>query len=221
VTQGDIKIHPITSSPFEENTFIALVEGGNECLVVDPGLEPDKIICALRSQKLSPAAILITHGHYDHIAGIAALKQQWPDCPVVIGAAEADKLADPRLNLAAMFGDDWDAITPDATVEDGQIYSAAGIRLRVLAIPGHSSGHVAYLCLDREPPLAFVGDIIFAGSVGRTDFPGGSFRQLISGIREKLFALSDDTILVPGHGPATTVGQEKRTNPFLKGDSRD
>jgi hydroxyacylglutathione hydrolase len=221
VTPPAIQIHPVTSAPFEENTFIAHIEGENECLVFDPGLEPDKIIRMLNSQKLTPAAILITHGHYDHIAGISALKRQWPDCPVVIGAAEADKLADPRLNLAAMFGDNWDAITPDATVEDGQIYSAAGIRLKVLVIPGHSSGHVAYLCLDREPPLAFVGDIIFAGSIGRTDFPGGNFRQLINGIREQLFTLSDDTILLPGHGPATTVGQEKRTNPFLKGDSRD
>jgi glyoxylase-like metal-dependent hydrolase (beta-lactamase superfamily II) len=110
-----------------------------------------------------------------------------------------------------------DILSPpaDVLVDDGQHYSAAGLELEILTLPGHSAGHVVYLWKGGEPWVAFVGDVIFQDSIGRTDFPDGSFRQLRSGIREKLFPLPDQTILLPGHGPPTTVGQEKKHNPFV------
>ena len=119
------------------------------------------------------------------------------------------------LNLSAAFGLSIVSPPADQTVADGERISVAGLELRVLGIPGHSVGHVVYLYETVSPPIAFVGDVIFAGSIGRTDFPDGDFNELISGIRQKLFTLPDDTVLLPGHGPATSVGQEKRDNPFV------
>ena len=213
---GEAELATIVSLPFEENTYVAHVAPRRDCLVVDPGLEPEKIIDHLLREGLSPAAILNTHGHSDHIAGNAALKQRWPDCPLVIGTGDAPKLTDPAQNLSAPFGFRLVSPPADRTVDDGETYSAAGFELRVLAIPGHTAGHVVYLWEQGEPKLAFVGDVIFAGSIGRTDFPEGDFDQLVGGIRAKLFSLPDDTVLLSGHGPATTVGREKRTNPFLR-----
>jgi glyoxylase-like metal-dependent hydrolase (beta-lactamase superfamily II) len=101
-------------------------------------------------------------------------------------------------------------------LEDGEIYTAAGIRMQVRVIAGHSSGHVVYLIEDCDPMTVFVGDVIFSGSIGRTDFPDGDFNQLAEGIRKILYTLPDSTILLPGHGPSTTVGEEKRSNPFVR-----
>ncbi|MBN1909158.1 MAG: MBL fold metallo-hydrolase [Pirellulales bacterium] len=215
MSQPEIDLTPIVSSLFEENAFVARLQGREDCVVFDPGLEPEKIITHLSDEGLTPAAILITHGHSDHIGGVPALKQRWPDCPVVIGSGDALALTDPQLNLSAAFGLPLTCGPADVTVEDGQTYSAAGFDFQVRAISGHSPGHVVYLWEAHSPTIVFVGDVIFSGSIGRHDFPGGSFRQLADGIHQKLFTLPDDTILLPGHGPSTTVGREKRTNPFV------
>ena len=183
--------------------------------MIDPGLEPEKILAHLDEQGLRPAAILNTHGHSDHIGGNAALKQRWSDCPLVIGAGDAPKLTDPAGNLSATLGFDLVSPEADVMVGDGDTYSAAGFDLEVRAIPGHSAGHVVYVWKGHDPWIVFVGDVIFAGSIGRTDFPDGSFEQLRDGIHSKLFSLPDETILLPGHGGPTTVGQEKRSNPFV------
>jgi hydroxyacylglutathione hydrolase len=210
-----IQLLRVLSAPFEENTYIIRIEGRDDCLIVDPGLEPEEIIEQIEAERLQPAAILNTHGHGDHIGGNAALKERWPECPLVIGAAEAAKLTNPKLNLSAMFGTGVISPPADVLLSDGETFSAAGFNLEVREIPGHSSGHVVYLCREHSPPLVFVGDVIFAGSIGRTDFPDGDHRQLILGIRSKLFTLPEKTILLPGHGPATTVGEEQRSNPFV------
>ncbi|MDI9444306.1 MAG: MBL fold metallo-hydrolase [Planctomycetota bacterium] len=210
-----LQIRVVVSALFQQNTFVAWRPGRRDCLLVDPGLEPDQITRLLDAEKLHPAAILNTHGHSDHIGGNQAVKQRWPQCPIVIGEAEAGKLSDPAENLSLLFGARLVSPPADKTVADGERFSAAGFDLKVIAIPGQSAGHVVFLVEGQAPCVVFVGDVIFAGSIGRTDFPDGDFAQLAAGIRQKLFPLPDDTILLPGHGPETTVGQERRTNPFV------
>jgi hydroxyacylglutathione hydrolase len=212
-----LQVQRIVSPGFEENTFVARLDSRSDCIVVDPGLEPQRTIEYLNKERLTPAAILNTHGHADHIGGNGALKERWPQCPLVIGQADAPKLVDADLNLSAAFGMDIVSPPPDKLVGDGVTLSAAGFDLEVLAIPGHSVGHVVYLWRGQDPHIVFVGDVIFAGSIGRTDFPDGNHEQLVAGILAKLYTLPDSTVLLPGHGPQTTVGREKRTNPFVRG----
>lgn len=210
-----LQVAVIPSLPFDENTYIVSVAGHNECLVVDPGLEPDKILEYLEQNKLVPAAILCTHGHADHIGGNAAMKERWPDCPLIIGHGDAAMLTDARRNMSAQFGMPVTSPPADQTVAEGETYSAGGIDLEVFEIPGHSPGHVVFIHKGSSPIIVLGGDVLFSGSIGRTDLPGGSFEQLASGIRRVLFPLPDDTQVLPGHGPVTTVGRERRSNPFV------
>jgi len=215
LAQPDIRLESVVSALFEENCYLLGREGQSECLVIDPGLEPERIIARLEDLSLQPAAVLLTHGHADHIGGNAAIKQRWPDCPIIIGVEDAPKLTDPQQNLSADFGVPLVSPPADRTVADGERIELAGFQLQVRAIPGHSRGQVVYLLDDHQPALVFCGDVIFAGSIGRTDFPDGSFEELAAGIRTKLFTLPDETVLLPGHGPQTTVGRERRTNRFV------
>jgi glyoxylase-like metal-dependent hydrolase (beta-lactamase superfamily II) len=210
-----LKLKTVVSAPFEENTYIAWLDGRSDCLVIDPGLQPGKILAVLEAEQLTPAAILNTHGHSDHIAGNQSMKDRWPDCPLVIGRLDAPKLSDPQLNLSAPFGLELISPPADLLLDEGDHYSAAGFDLAVRHIPGHSIGHVVFIWSAGSPTFVFGGDVLFAGSVGRTDFPDGSFEQLAAGIREKLYGLPDDTVVLPGHGPTTTIGQEKHMNPFV------
>ncbi len=216
MSTGNIEISCVLSVPFEENCYVVRRADRNECVLVDPGLEPEKIVAFLESHNLQPAAILNTHGHADHIGGNAAIKARWPDCRLAIGADECSKLSNPAENLSELFAAGLTSPPADVLLSDGEVFAAAGLEFRVIGLPGHSCGHVVYLLEGHNPPVAFVGDVIFAGSVGRTDFPDGDMRQLAAGIRERLYTLSDDTLLLPGHGPATTVAREKRTNPFVR-----
>lgn len=212
---AELEVSRVVSVPFEENCFLVCSKGGGACFVVDPGLEPEKIIAHLEEFRLTPEAILNTHGHSDHIAGNGPIKQRWPDCRLIIGASDAPKLTDPQQNLSAAFGLGLVSPPADQTVADGETIEVAGVPLKVLEIPGHSRGHVVFVVEAHDPMIVFVGDVIFAGSIGRHDFPDGNLTDLVQGIREKLFTLPDDTLLLPGHGPSTTVGQEKRDNPFV------
>ncbi|MFO0851360.1 MAG: MBL fold metallo-hydrolase [Gemmataceae bacterium] len=210
-------VHTIESEPFAENTYVVWLPGRADCVVVDPGFDPAAILDFLGRSGLTPAAVLDTHGHVDHIAGNKALKAAFPDAPLVIGHADAPMLTDAMLNLSGQWG--FNIISPpaDVLVADEQVIEYAGLRLEVRDAPGHSPGHVVYVVHESDPPLVLGGDVLFAGGVGRTDFPGGSFAQLEASIRAKLWPLPDGTIVLPGHGPPTTVGEEKRSNPFVGG----
>jgi len=167
--EKDLRLETVVSSLFDENCYLLARHGSPDCLVIDPGLEPDKIIARLEAMKLQPAAVLLTHGHADHIGGNTAIKQRWPQCPILIGADDAPKLTDPRQNLSADFGLPLVSPPADRTLVDGQRLELAGLALQVRAIAGHSRGQVVYLLEDHQPPIVFAGDVIFAGSIGRTD----------------------------------------------------
>jgi hydroxyacylglutathione hydrolase len=214
-----LQIHTIVSAPFDENTYVVWQPPQTDVVVIDPGLEPESILDFLRQQGLQVAAILNTHGHADHIAGNDAVKHAFPDAPLMIGSGDEAMLSDADLNLSAPFGMPVTSPPADRLLGEGDVVETAGMRLEVLDIPGHSPGHVVFV-VRGQPMLVFGGDVLFRGSVGRTDFPGGSMRQLVDGIRGKLFTLPADTVVYPGHGPAATVGVEMRSNPFV-GEAAD
>lgn len=209
-----LQVRTIVSMPFQENTYLVWREGQADALVIDPGLEPELILDEVRSHALQIAAILNTHGHADHIAGNEAMKRAFPQAPLLIGAIDAPMLSDPMANLSALFDLPLTSPPADVLLQEGDRIEHAGIELEVFHVPGHSPGHVVFLRRD-EPPLLFGGDVLFRGSIGRFDFPGGSERQLLDGIRRKLWPLPPGTVVYPGHGPTTTIGNEKATNPFV------
>jgi hydroxyacylglutathione hydrolase len=209
-----LQIHTIVSMPFEENTYVVRLPDRRDVLIIDPGLEPELILNYLRENKLTVGAILNTHGHADHIGGNAALKDAFPDAPLLIGANEVHLLSDANANMSAPFGMPITSPPADDTVREGDTLEVAGINLDVFDVPGHSPGHVVFLYRD-TPPVLFGGDVLFRGSIGRTDFPGSDGRLFLEGIRSKLLTLPSETVVYSGHGPVTTVGYEKRTNPFV------
>jgi glyoxylase-like metal-dependent hydrolase (beta-lactamase superfamily II) len=216
----DYAIETVVSAPFEQNAYIVWRRGSDAALVVDPGFDVAAIVRVLEANRLRPAALINTHGHADHIAGNRPMKERFPDVPLIIGRNEAHLLADPDANLSAPFGTPLTSPPADRLVVEGERLELAGFSLLVHEIPGHSPGSIVLVADEFDPPFVLGGDVLFAGSVGRVDFPGGSATKLRSGIQEKLFTLPDGTLILPGHGPPTTVGQERRTNPFV-GESAD
>ncbi len=212
-----LRVFTVVSQVFGQNSFVAALAGSDACVVIDPGMEPHKIFAVIEQEGLTPAAILCTHGHADHIAGNGPMKERWPDCPLWIGEIDAPKLTDPVANLSSGFGVELISPEADRLLQDGEHIEPAGIPLEVRLTPGHCKGHVVFVAGGVTPTQVFGGDLLFAGSVGRTDFPDSDFGELEASIRESLYTLPDDTVVLPGHGPATTVGREKRSNPFVPG----
>jgi glyoxylase-like metal-dependent hydrolase (beta-lactamase superfamily II) len=214
MAEGEYTIEAIESAPFGEMSYIVWKAGQSAGIVVDPGFDAETILEQLGRHGLHLAAILNTHGHADHIAGNAAMKRAYPEAPLIIGRNEAALLTDPQANLSAGFGLALSSPEADRLVVDGERLEVAGLSFEVREIPGHSPGSVVFVCDQFDPMFVLGGDVLFAGSVGRTDL-GGNAPQLLSGIRNKLFCLPDSTLVYPGHGPVTTVGHERRTNPFV------
>lgn len=205
--------------PFETNCYIVYAgppggASGRACWIVDAGFDPEPLIDRVLELGLRPQAIVLTHTHADHIGGIARVLRALPGLPVWVHAEEAAWLADPTLNLSAAAGMSVTAPGADRMLEDGEELELDGSRWRVLHTPGHSPGGITlYNAADGQ---AIVGDALFNGSVGRTDFPGSDARILARSIKMRLYALPDDTTVFPGHGPPTNIGREKRSNPFVR-----
>jgi len=210
----DYTIETVVSRPFDQNAYLFWRQGQAKAVVIDPGFDTDSLLAVLKHRELGVAAILDTHGHADHIAGNLAIKEAYPDAPLWIGRNDRQLLLDPELNLSASFGIPFRSPDADRVVDDGECIDVAGLVFDVREIPGHSPGSVVYICSQFDAPIVFGGDVLFAGSIGRTDL-GGDFGLLVAGIRTKLFVLPDATTVYTGHGPATSIGQEKLSNPFV------
>jgi hydroxyacylglutathione hydrolase len=217
------------------NAWIVAPGGpGGECVLVDAPPDPRVILHRLREHGLKLVALLTTHGHVDHIGGIGEVVAHAHDgmvtpaggladvIPVHLHDADRHMLLDPigtGGSLAQMLDMENLRLPPPEIVfglDDGQRVSGAGMTFTALHTPGHTQGSVCFLLeLEGEPPMLFSGDHLFAGSIGRTDMPGGSYEQLMASMAERILPLPDDVVVFPGHGATTTVGQERRTNPFL------
>jgi len=199
--------------PLQCNCTILGDEGTGEAMVVDPGDNIPQILAFLAQHKLTLKQIVVTHGHIDHIGGAARLKKA-TGAPIMLNQNDLPQLA--MMDQQA----DWlgvptpEIVLPDQSAEDGGIIGIAGHTARILHTPGHTEGSI---CLHFGPEnLLLAGDTLFAGSIGRTDLPGGDSRQILRSLRESLLTLSDETHVIPGHGPTTTIGEERDSNPYLQ-----
>jgi hydroxyacylglutathione hydrolase len=207
-----MRVVQIPNGTFVENTYLVIDESARECAVIDPGEGAGLILHKVAQAEARPTAIWLTHAHLDHVLGVPALREA-TGAPVSLHAADRP-LYDHVPEQAAAFGLRADALPPpDATFAHGDVLRVGGLRFTVRHTPGHSPGSV---CLVGEG-VVFDGDVLFQGSIGRTDLPGGDFETLRASIERELLVLPDSTIVYSGHGPETTVGAERRTNPFLTG----
>ncbi len=207
----DVRGH--TVGPVQENCFVAKREGSDRGIVVDPGDEPDRLLAAIEEQGVRTVeAILLTHCHFDHVGAVAPLARA-TKAPVYCPKIEVPLVQDiMRFVPWPGFGP-YEGHDPEHTVEGGEQLTLAGLTIDVLFTPGHSPGHVTYAVEDEG--VLFSGDVLFQGSVGRTDLPGGDWPTLARSIASLLERYPDDTTVLPGHMGVTTLGRERATNPFL------
>lgn len=207
-----MKIYRVVVGPIQENCYIIKNEENNEGVIIDPGDESDRIMATVKQAGIQKVpAILITHGHGDHISALDEVKAA-TGAKVYMSKEDTPMLKVWNSSLSYSTRRDKKFDPPDAFLTDGETLTVAGMDFTIAATPGHTPGGVCIKLGD----LVFCGDTIFLESIGRTDLPGGSYDALLKGIKTKLLPLPDETKLLPGHGPATTVGWERRRNPFLQ-----
>lgn len=204
---------------FETNCWVVAPGEDGPCVVIDAPPDPDAIAIRLARHRLEPVALLVTHGHLDHVGGVGRLVETFP-MPVYVHDLDRRHVLDPSAQARILVRDPMVfPVPPDVrSLSDGDVLELGELRLRAVHTPGHTPGSTCFLLDDSSPiegDLLFSGDHLFAGSVGRTDMPGGSWDDLMRSMREKVMTLPPETRVAPGHGPATTIGRELATNPFL------
>ena len=212
--EDKMKVERMVLGQIQTNCYFAINEATKETIVIDPADRPDSVLRKAVDEGLTLKAIFLTHGHADHMLGVPELKAK---LGIPIYACEAEKalLADPAQNLSPALFRKSVSFAADVWVKDGQELEVAGMKFRVYGTPGHTPGGCCYY--SAEAGVLFSGDTLFAGSVGRTDFPGGSMSALVRSIKEKLTPLPDETKVYPGHMEESTIGAERRYNPYLGG----
>lgn len=210
-----MKIMYMVLGPFMTNTYILYNEATMEGLVVDPSFSPQQYIKAIEEKKIHLTSIFLTHAHVDHMAGMNELRKAFPEARMYMDKRDRPFLRDPERNLSYMFPTPTLVDDADVWVKDGDEIETSGYTFQVIDTSGHTPGGISFYL--KKEGIVFTGDSLFQGSIGRTDFPGGSMKELTGSIRKNLFALPDSTVVLSGHGEQTTIGQEKRTNPFLTG----
>jgi hydroxyacylglutathione hydrolase len=219
----DVLVAGFPAGSFQTNCYVVAAGQGQACVVVDPGQDAVEPLDALLAEhRLTPVAVLLTHGHFDHTYSVAPVCDGH-DVPAWIHPDDREMLADPLKGMSeqatAFFGGRMELREPREVREltDGAALELAGLTLRVDHTPGHTRGSVVFTTPTEEGvDVVLAGDTLFAGSIGRTDLPGGDHAQMLASLRDKLLTRADDTVVLPGHGPTTTVGRERASNPFLQ-----
>jgi hydroxyacylglutathione hydrolase len=205
----------IPLGPLQTNCYVVWNDK-NQCLVIDPGEEGEKIISFLKDKQLKPLAILLTHAHFDHIGAVDVLREKY-SIPLYVHEKEAKWLLDPALNGSQLFMmDEMIRLKPaDYVLTSEDTLKIENFNLELFATPGHSPGSISFYVKEMNAVIA--GDTLFMGSIGRTDLPGGNHKELLASIHDNLLVLPEETAVLPGHGPETTIGNEMDSNPFLNG----
>ncbi|NLV75703.1 MAG: MBL fold metallo-hydrolase [Tissierellia bacterium] len=206
-----MKVVRIPAGIYAANCYLVYSEKDNEGIVIDPGGDVDDIIAKIEELGLKIKYIILTHGHGDHIAGVGEIKE-YTNAPVLIHKDDEHLLRDGDNNLSSMMAMGRVELSADMIVEDGDEIFFGDLKAKIIHTPGHTPGGISIKIEDS----IFTGDTLFAGSIGRTDFPGGSFEKIIDSIKNKIIIYPDDTKIYPGHGPSSTIKAEKATNPFLR-----
>jgi len=204
-------IETLKLGSYGANCYIVGSEKSKDVMIIDPGAESSKIKNIIKTKSYNPKFILLTHGHGDHIGGAKDLKKEF-NIPVYIHKKDGNMLKDERLNFTKMMYKNGITLNADKFLEDGDKITLDNIKFEVLYTPGHTPGGISI----KHKDVVFTGDTLFKGSIGRTDFPGGSYDQLIKSIKEKLLVLDEKTVVYPGHEGKTTIKYEKENNQFLK-----
>lgn len=206
-----LEIVKFAFGPLQTNCFVVQTE--DACWVIDPGLQPHGLVEHIRSHKLECQRILLTHGHGDHIGGVGEVKEAFPTAKLCCPEGEVEALSDPMRNLSGMFGLPVTAPQPDELLMPGQTLTLGNSLWQVLDTSGHTEAGVSFYCASED--VVITGDALFAGSIGRTDIPGGDTQKLVFNIRENLLSLPGKTRVFSGHGPETTIAAEQHSNPYL------